>query len=398
MSINTNNKLIQQLLSRNIKQLFNKKELDYKLKAGKRLRIKFGIDPTGPKIHLGRAIPLWKLREFQDLGHQIVLILGDYTAQIGDPSDKLQKRPFLSLKQINQNLKNYQKQISKILDIKKIEWRRNSEWLTKLTPHQIDELAELFTVQQMLARRNFKLRLQKQQEISLRELHYPLYQGYDSVMVKADIEIGGDDQLFNLLAGRKVQEAFKQKQQSIMTLKMLEGLDGAKMSTSQGNVINIIDEPKEQYGKIMSMADNLIFPYFRACTQIDEKKIKKMEKDCNTKEANPMDAKAKLAFEIVKIYHNEKVAYQADQEFKQIFSQKELPSKIPFFKTKKKKYKLIELLVESKLASSKGEARRLIIQGGVSIDNKKIGQWDFEFNPEKNNVIKVGKRRFLKIK
>ncbi len=387
---------IKRLLFRNVQEVVDYQHLEKRLLKGEKLRVKHGVDPTGPQIHLGRAITLWKLREFQELGHQIVLILGDYTAQIGDPSDKLHKRPFLSEKQIKKNLKNYKKQISQVLNAGKIEWHRNSKWLGKLKPRKLDELADLFSVQQMVARRNFKTRWESQEDISLREFHYPLYQGYDSVMIKADVEVGGNDQLFNLLAGRKIQQAYDQEPQDIMTFKMLEGLDGNKMSTSQGNVVNITALPKDQYGKLMSMKDDMILRYFRLCTQLTDAEIKDIEEQIK-KGANPRDLKARLSFEIVKLYHGENQAKSAEKEFNRVFRDKRLPEDIPVYKINKERFKLIDVLVEAKLTVSKGEARRLIEQGGVKINDKVFKDWQYEFKPKPGMVIKVGKRRFIKL-
>jgi len=387
---------VKQLLSRNVQEIVDYQHLEKRLLKGEKLRVKHGVDPTGPQIHLGRAITLWKLREFQELGHQIVLILGDYTAQIGDPSDKLHKRPFLSEKQIKKNLKNYKKQIGQILNAGKIEWHRNSKWLGKLKPRKLDELADLFSVQQMVARRNFKTRWQNQEDISLRELHYPLYQGYDSVMIKADVEVGGNDQLFNLLAGRKIQQAYNQEPQDIITFKMLEGLDGNKMSTSQGNVVNITDAPKDQYGKLMSMKDDMILRYFKLCTQLTDAEIRDIEEQMK-KGINPRDIKARLSFEIVKLYHGENKAKGAEEEFNRVFRDKKLPEDISVYKINKERFKLIDILVEAKLTVSKGEARRLIGQGGVKIDDKVIKDWQYEFKPMPGSIIRVGKRRFIKL-
>jgi len=394
----TNKEKIKKLLSHNIEQVIKKESLAKKLLSGKKIRVKHGIDPTGPKIHLGRAIVLWKLKEFQDLGHKIILILGDYTAQIGDPSDKLHKRPFLSKKQIDINLSKYKKQIGQILNLKKIEWHKNSEWLGKLKPRKLDELADLFSVQQMMARRNFKERWDNQEEISIRELHYPLYQGYDSVMIKADLEIGGNDQLFNLLAGRKIQEAYGQKPQDIMTFKMLDGLDGDKMSTSKGNVINIRDSSQEQYGKIMSMKDELILSYFELCTLLTEKETQEIEKQMK-QGVNPRNLKAKLAFEIVSLYHGGKEANKAALEFDKVFKEKKLPENIREIIPQKKQYNLLEeFLEESGLSSSKSEGRRLIKQRSAEIDGHKVIDWRSKFEPKSGMVIKIGKRRFIKIK
>jgi len=387
---------IQQILSRGVEEIIDREHLEKRLLSGEKLRIKHGIDPTGPKIHLGRAAQFQKLAEFQELGHKIVLIIGDYTAQIGDASDKLSMRPVLSSSQIKENMKGYRAQIGKILDMKKIEFHYNSEWLGALRAKDLLNLAMKFTAQQMIQRRNFKERWEQGKEIGLHELTYPLFQGYDSVMVKADLEIGGTDQTFNLLAGRKIQESFGQAPQDIMTLKMLSGLDGRKMSTSWGNLVNIIDPPGEMYGKLMSMRDEMILQYFELCTQVTLREIKKIEQALRGG-VNPRDWKAKLAFEIVKLYHGAKEAKRAEGEFNRVFREKELPEDVPEYKIKKKKYKLIDLLAESKLAPSKSRTRQLIEQGGVSINGQPIKDWRYEFLPKGGMIIKVGKRRFVKL-
>ena len=390
---NTNPKKIKEILSRGVEEIIEKESLIKKLKSGKKLRIKHGIDPTGPKIHIGRASQLWKLRAFQELGHQVVLIIGDFTAQIGDASDKQTKRKALSKKEVKANMKDYAKQIGKILDMKKVELRYNSEWLGKMEIKDLLDLKMNFTAQQMIQRRNFKERWDKGKPIGLHELDYPLFQGYDSMAIKADVEVGGFDQLFNLKTGRVVQKIFKQPSQDILILKMLDGLDGRKMSTSWGNVINIIDNPKEMYGKIMSMKDELIEDYFKLCTKLSLDEIKKIQKDLN-----PRDAKAKLAKEIVKIYYDEKTAKKAEKEFNRIFKERKTPSKIPVFKTSKKIYPILDLLFDSKLALSKSEAKRLIKSGGVSINGVKVKNWQERIKIEGEKIIKVGKRKFIKIK
>jgi len=394
MKINTNPKKIKEILSRGVETIIEKGSLLKKLKSGKRLRIKHGIDPTGPKIHIGRAVQFWKLRAFQDLGHQIVLIIGDFTGQIGDASDKQAMRKPLTLAEIKENMRNYVKQIGKILDMKKVELHYNSEWLNKLTIKDLLSLSMKFTAQQMIQRRNFKERWDQGRPIGVHELTYPLFQGYDSVAIKAEVEIGGSDQLFNMKVGREIQEIFGQEPQDIMTLKMLSGLDSRKMSTSWGNVINILDKPKEMYGKIMSMKDELIEDYFELCTKIPLNEIKKIK--------NPRNAKARLAREVVKLYHGEKQAKIAEEEFKRIFKEKELPSKIPIFFTSKKVYPILDLLFDSKQVASKSEAKRVILSGGVSVKIKdeklKIKDWREKIKIQEGLVIQVGKRRFIKIK
>jgi tyrosyl-tRNA synthetase len=337
------------------------------------------------------------LREFQELGHTIVIIIGDMTAQIGDPSDKLEKRPFLSRAQVEQNMKRYLPQIGKILDLKKVEVRYNSEWLGKLGLRELSELADNFTFQQILERRNFQDRLQKHEEISYREGLYPLMQGYDSVAVKADVELGGTDQLFNVLAGRKIQERYDQKPQDILVTKMLIGLDGRKMSTSWGNVINIVDPPQEQFGKTMSLRDELIPEYFEAATGLPEAEIADIKKALKKKGGNPKATKERLAFEIVKRYHGEKAAKAAQENFEKVFSRHEIPDDAPELKIKSKKISALDLVVASGVMKSKGEARRLIEQGGFELAEKVYKDPVAEITIRGGETVRIGKKRFFRV-
>jgi len=388
MVIVTDSKKIQNVLDKGVERIIRKESLVKKLKSGKKLRIKFGIDPTGPKIHLGRAVQFWKLRAFQELGHQIVLIIGDFTAQIGDASDKISMRKSLSESEVKKNMKDYSKQIGKILDMKKVELHYNSEWLNKLSAKDLISLSTKFTAQQMIQRRNFKERWEDGKPIGLHELDYPLLQGYDSVAIKADVEIGGYDQLFNLKVGREIQKTFGQPSQDIMVLKMLPGLDGRKMSTSWKNVVTIVDSPKDMYGEIMSLKDELIPLYFELCTQ----------KELKEKKKNPRDMKAKLAKEIVSLYWGEEKAKKAEEEFDKIFRQKKLPTKLPVFTAKKNIYSLVNLLFDSKLVSSKTEGKRVISQGGVKIDNKIAKDWRKDVKIKNGMIVQIGRRKFIKIK
>lgn len=387
---------INEILTRGIEDIIEKDHLQKALES-KKLRIKFGIDPTGPKIHLGRAIPLWKLRDLQDLGHKIVLIIGDFTAQIGDPSDKLSKRPFLTEEEIKKNLENYKEQLGKILDIEKVEYRYNSEWLKNLTFKEISQLAEIFSIQQMLARRNFKDRFDNKQEISLRECLYPIMQGYDSVQIKSDVEVGGFDQLFNLKAGRLIQKHFNQPEQDILTCKMLLGLDGRKMSTSWGNIITIVDEPNDMFGKIMSMHDELIPDYFLLCTRLPIEEVNKIKQELE-QGTNPRDLKARLAKEIVALYHNKEAAEKAEQEFNQVFKDKGKPTDIKEIEIKENKLKLIDLILQTKQVQSKSEARRLIEQKAVKINDQSNTNWQEEIKIKSGDIIQIGRRKFVKIK
>jgi len=398
MKINTSEEKIKDILTRAVEKIIEKESLKKKLKSGRRLRIKHGIDPTGPKIHIGRAIQFWKLRAFQELGHKIILIIGDFTAQIGDASDKQAMRKPLSEKEVEENMKDYKKQIGKILDISKTEIRYNSEWLSKLSAKDLLSLSMKFTAQQLIQRRNFKERWKKGKPIGLHELDYPLFQGYDSFIVKADVEVGGSDQLFNMKTGREIQRMFGQSPQDIMALKMLIGLDGRKMSTSWGNVITIVDSPKQIYGKIMSMKDELIPEYFELCTFISPRDLKEIKKNLSFGKINPKTLKERLAREIIEIYYDKKSAQEAQEEFNRVFKEKKLPEKIPEIKIEKEQMPILDLLVFLKLASSKSEAKRLILQKGVKIDGKIQEDWKQIVKIKKETVIQVGKRKFIRIK
>jgi tyrosyl-tRNA synthetase len=397
MKVIIDEKRIDEILTRGVEDVFIKDELRKKLLSGTKLRIKLGIDPTSPYIHLGRAVTLLKLKAFQDLGHQIVFIIGDYTAKIGDPSDKLEKRPMLTDEQIKSNMKKYLEQISIILDIKNIEVHYNSKWFKKMNISQIGELLECFTVQQMTKRRNFKERLDVGQDIFMIEFLYPALQGYDSVMVNADVEIGGFDQLFNLKAGRTVQKRYGKKEQDIMVLSMLEGTDGRKMSSSWGNIISIIDKPEEMFGKVMSLKDELITKYFLLATNINTSEIDLIEDFLKRKE-NPMQFKKKLAYEIVKIYHGEDKAQKAEENFINTFQKGEIPEEMTEIEIKEEGKTLMDVLVEVKILSSKGDFRRLVEEGAITdLENdKKLN--DVNFVPKSGMKFKIGKKRFVKIK
>lgn len=393
MAVTTEQIKIDSLVTRRVEEVFVMQDFVEDLKSGRELRIKFGIDPTGPKIHLGRAIPLRKLREFQKMGHKIVLVIGDFTAQVGDASDKSEKRPMLTRGEIDENLKDYKNQISKILDMEKVEMVYNNDWLSKITFGELAKLAEVFTVQQMLARRNFKDRYEKNVEISLREFLYPIMQGYDSYAINADIEIGGFDQLFNLKAGREIQNYYGMKKQNIMCLSMLTGTDGEKMSTSRGNIITVVDEPNDMFQKLMSVKDNLIIDYFTLCTDREESEIKDIETRLKGGE-HPRDIKMILATDIVTLYNNEKVAAQAKQNFIEVFQNGGIPDDIG---------EVIgadtdlasDLILKAELVSSKAEWKRLVEQNGVSVDDEIITDYKVL---AKNGVYKIGKKKFIRVR
>lgn len=395
MKVITDVKKIEEVLSRGVEDVFIKENLKKDLVSGKQLRIKLGIDPTSPYIHIGRAVTLRKLKAFQDLGHHIVLIIGDFTAKIGDPSDKLEKRPMLTDEQIKSNLEKYLEQIALILDMKNVEIRYNSEWLKGMSIPEIGQLLECFTVQQMTKRRNFKKRLDAGEDVFMVEFMYPALQGYDSVAVNADVEIGGFDQLFNLKAGRTVQKRYGQKEQNIMVLSMLEGVDGRKMSSSWGNIISIIDAPDDMFGKVMSLKDELIAKYFLLTTELDLKEINKIENALESGE-NPMIFKKKLAKEIVSLYHGEKKAKKAEENFINTFQKKKIPTKIEEIKGSGS---LGMVLVLKKIVTSMSEWHRLVDEGAVKKLNEngeeKITDFKIFATP---GVYKIGKHRFIKIK
>ena len=383
---------IQELLSRGVEEIINRDNLENKLKTGKKLRVKLGIDPTSPNIHLGRSIPLLKLKDFQELGHKVILVIGDFTGLIGDTSDKDSERPMLSEETVKKNLKTYINQASKIIDIDLAEIHYNSEWLAGLGYMDIGRQADVFSLNEFISRENISRRLNRGKRVSLRELLYPLMQGYDSVKMRADVEVGGTDQRFNLLTGRDVQRLYGQEPQDILTNPLIEGLDGRKMSSSFGNTINLFDTFNDMFGKIMSLKDDLIIKYFTLLTRVEMKTIDEYKSQLSSG-ANPRDIKMKLAFEIVRMYHSEKDADIARNYFVKTFTHKEVPSDIPQFKPVS--YDIISILVESRLVSSKSEARRVINHGGVKIDGEVIKEINYVV--PSGSVLKKGKIKFLKI-
>lgn len=400
MRINTSPEKIRELLTRGVEEIISLENLEKKLQSGKKLRVKLGADPSRPDLHLGHAAVLRKLREFQDLGHQIVFIIGDYTGMIGDPSGKSTTRPQLSSQEVKKNAKTYLAQVGKILNIKKTEIRRNSEWYTKMKFHEVLNLTAKFSMQRLLERDDFHKRIQENRELHVHELLYPIMQAYDSVAIKADVELGGTDQKFNVLAGRKLQRRLGLPEQDIITIPLLVGLDGKnKMSKSLDNYIGITEPADSMYGKIMSIPDEVIVRYFELATRLSMEEIEKTKKNLQSPEQNPRDIKMRLAREVVAIYHSKKVAVEAEKNFIQVFQKKEAPDAIRECVIQEKKIPLIELLVHAKFASSNGEARRLIAQKGISIDDKVIedAQTIVEV-PRGGIVVKRGRRHFVKVK
>ncbi len=391
----TDEKKIDDVLTRGVSEVIERENLRAKLKSGKQLRIKLGIDPTSPNIHLGRTIPLLKLRDFQELGHEIVLIIGDFTAVIGDTSDKDSERPMLSEEEIKNNLKDYIDQAGKVIDIDKCETHYNSSWLKKLGYNEICKQANAFSLSDFISRENIKRRLDAGKRVSLRELMYPLMQGYDSVAVKADVEIGGTDQKFNLLAGRELQRFYSQEAQNIITGPLIEGLDGRKMSSSWGNTINLKDTASDMYGKIMSLRDDFIIKYFILTTRADMETIKSY-KEALASGTNPKDIKMKLGYEIVKFYFSEAEAEKAFQNFENTFKKGEIPEDIKEV-TVEKGALLADVLVKEGIVASKGEFRRLVEGNAVSEMGTDVLITDSNFKIEKGVVLRIGKKRFVKI-
>ena len=384
---------IEELLTRGVAEVIDKPHLEQILSSKKKLRIKLGIDPTSPSIHIGRAVVLWKLRAFQELGHTVVFIVGDFTGLIGDTSDKDAERPMLTEVQVKANLKTYFSQAFKILDRAKTETHYNSKWLKKLGFKEIGQLADAFGLHEFEARENISKRMKEGKRVSLRELLYPLMQGYDSIAVKANVELGGTDQRFNLLAGRTLQKAVGQEPQDILTMQLLEGTDGRKMSSSWGNTVNITDEPNDMYGKIMSVPDTLIEKYFILATRKPIEEVVEI-----MKLPNPRDQKMVLAQAITALYYGEQKAEVAKEAFISQFSKGELPADIPEKKLKPGTYVLADLLVEYKLVVSKSEVRRLMDQKGIKINNSVAFESTVHIDGKSEILIQIGKRKYIKLK
>lgn len=379
--------------------------LKKKLAKDKPLNIKLGVDPTAPDIHLGHAVPLRKLAQFQELGHKVILIIGDGTALIGDPSGRNSTRPQLTQDEIKQNAQTYIDQAFKVLDKSKTEIRYNSEWLLKIDMKKLLELTANFTVARILERDDFHNRYTKNQPISLHEFLYPVMQAYDSVMINADVELGGTDQLFNLLAGRELMEKMGMEPQVCLTLPLLEGTDGVqKMSKSYGNYVGVNEEAFDQFGKLMSIPDELMPRYFRLASTYPVDKIEEIENGLKDGSLHPNAIKRDLAKNIVSIYHNQEEANLAEQRFDTIHKSKDIPDDIPEFNAdltvnEQGQVYLAKLIVDAKLANSAGEARRLIDGGGVKINQEPLSPKSYNVNPEdlKDAIIQVGKRKFIKI-
>lgn len=396
MAILTDKKTIDEILERGVAEVIQGDSLRARLLSGKKLRIKYGIDPTSPNIHLGRAVALLKLRVLQDLGHTIAFIVGDFTGVIGDTSDKESERPMLTKGEVKKNMKAYVTQAKKILSTKNLEIHYNSKWLGKLRYDEIGEQADAFSLADFISRDNIKKRLEAGSRISLREVLYPLMQGQDSVAVNADIEIGGTDQKFNMLAGRRLQERLKKKPQDILMVNIIAGTDGRKMSSSWGNTINLLDEPTDMFGKIMSIPDTLIVSYFIHCTRVPTEEVRAIEQSLKGNAINPRDAKLKLAETITALYCGEKKALQARNDFINTFTKRGAPTDLKE-EVVPRGAKLDGVVLSLGLVASKTEWRRLVDQRAV--ENTETGETisDSDFKIEHGGIFKIGKKRFIKI-
>lgn len=374
------------------------KKLEKSIKTGKPLTGKLGFDPSAPDLHLGHAVVLHKIKDFQDMGHDVVIILGDFTGRIGDPTGRSETRKQLTEEDVLANAKTYQEQIFKILDPQKTRLVFNSEWLQKLNFVDVIELCSKYTVARMLERDDFSKRFKENYPISVHEFFYPLMQGYDSVAIEADVEFGATEQKFNLLMGRHLQKEYGQEPQIAVTMPILVGLDGVqKMSKSLGNYIGISEPPGEIYGKAMSIADEFMIEYFRLATRLDLPEILEVEEGLKTGELHPRDVKMKLARELVALYYSEKDSLTAEQEFQKVFTQRELPTEIPEAVLGENPVWVVKLLTETEMVGSNSEARRMIKQGAVKMDGKKLLDSEEVLEMKNGAVVQVGKRKFVRI-
>lgn len=390
-----------QILTQGIAQCIPEQELAKKLESGKKLKIKLGMDPTAPDLHLGHAVVLAKMKQFQDLGHETIFLIGDYTARIGDPTGKSKTRPPLTEEQILENAKTYFAQVGKILDLNKLTIVYNSSWLNKLSFADIIKMCSKVTLARLIERDDFSKRLNNNIPIAMHELLYPLMQSYDSVHLHADVELGGSDQTFNLLCGRFLQEQYGQDPQVVLTVPLLEGLDGVeKMSKSLGNAIGLFDKPSDAYGKLMSISDNVTYRYFALLLNYDELSIEKMKSDVATQKIHPMNLKKQMAFEIVSRFWSKDDAEIAQKQFQALFQDKDLTQATSIkidVSLMNKNIWIVALLQALKAVESSSQAKRLIESGAVSIDGTKVTEFKAEIIPMSEMIVKVGKHKIYKI-
>ncbi len=390
---------IEELLTRGVADVIERKSLEAKLRSGRPLRIKHGVDPTSTDLHLGYAVIYRKLKVFQDAGHTIIFLIGDFTARFGDPNDKLETRKMRSAAEVEAAAQSYLDQIGVVLDRRKTEVRRNSEWYETMPAEELLRLMSHFTTQRMLERDMFVERMKKGKDIRLQEPVYPVLQAYDSVMLKADATVIGSDQQFNELQARELQRAFNQEPQDLVLMPLLRGTDGKrKMSQSLGNTISLAATPHDMFGKLMSIPDTLIGEYFRLCTDVPETEVKDMLRAMRKKELNPRDAKAKLAEAIVTLYHGGAAARAAGEEFTAVFQKKGTPTEIPDITVRGQEHKLLDLLVSQQFVGSRSEGRRLMEQGGIRLANQQITDWNESVHIRDKDILQIGPRRFYRLR
>jgi len=396
MKVNPRLEKIESVLTRGVEEILPNKEDLKKLMQKRKIKLHLGIDPTSPRLHLGHVIGLKKLQEFAELGHEAILIVGAGTVLAGDPSFRETTRPLITQEEIEKNLKTWKEQIAKVLDFSKVKIKYNDKWLLKLTLKEIIQIASHISAVKLFQREMFQRRLKRGDTIWTHEILYPLLQGYDSVVLDVDLEIGGTDQLFNMLIGRELQQKIRKREKFVLTFPLILGIDGQPMSKTRGNCVWLEDTAAEMFGKIMSIPDHLIGEYF-LLTWLSIKEIEKIKMDLEQKRVNPRDLKAKLAREIVTICHGLKETQRVEQEFQRIFKEKKLPKKITEAKIKEKNLNILNLLVKTKLAPSRSEAKRLILQRGVKVDGRIETDWKKIVEIKKGQVLQVGKRKFIRL-
>lgn len=397
MKINANPAKIKEALSRNVAEVLPSRPGLERLMKKKRLRLYLGVDPTGTRLHLGHTIPLRKLQEFADLGHEAILVVGTGTVLAGDPSQRGKARERISGKEIRENIKTWRNQVKKIIDLSKVKIKYNGDWLLKLGLREIIDIASNISAVRLFQREMFQERIKKGDTVWLHETLYPLLQGYDSVVLDTDLEIGGTDQVFNMLIGRELQQKIRNREKFVLTCPMLLGIDGKQMSKSSGNCVWLQDSADQMFGKIMSIPDEMIVSFFDLLTSVTGKKVSEYEKKLKSGRVNPRDIKKELATEIVRMYHSQKEAKRAAAEFEKVFKRKEAPSHVPRVEIKEKSLNLLDLLTKAGLASSKSEAKRLAEQGGVKINGSTEKDWKKAIEIKEGLIIQAGKRKFAKI-
>ncbi len=389
---------IERIFDRTIAEVIVREELEEKLRSGRKLRLKQGFDPSKPNLHIGNAVGLRKLRQFQELGHQVVLVVGDWTARIGDPSGRDESRAMLSPEEVLRNAETYMQQFFIVVDRSRAQVRWQSEWYDKFSLADVFNLASRFTMAQMMAHETFRKRWEEGRPLTLMELMYPLLQAYDSIAIQADVEFGGMDQKFNILAGRELQTSLGLPPQDVLLVPLLPGTDGRKMSKSFGNTIDLTDQPDQMYGKAMSISDDMLDEYLTLVSEIPDAELEEIRRALAQGTVNPRDVKMRLARDIVRQFHGQEAARTAEAEFIRIFQRRQLPSEIPSYELPgDQPVPIIELLTGAGLTTSASAAGRLILQGGVRVDNEKVQDIHAKIEARDGTIVRVGKRKFVRI-